>query len=194
MIILAIGLAIFLGAHSLRMLAPKWRLARIAALGEMRWKLAISVVSLASFALLVWGYGMARADYGDLWPVPSLLKHLVGALVMPAFILLVAAYLPGTRIKARLGHPMLVATKLWALAHLLANSAPADLVLFGSLLFWATTDLISARRRDRAAGVTYAAGSLSRDILAVAIGLALWAGFARYGHVYLIGVTPYPPI
>jgi uncharacterized membrane protein len=190
-IFLVLGLVLFLGLHSLRMLTPRWRAARIASLGEQRWKLIMSLLSLASFALLVWGYGAARGDQAELWVAPLGVRHLTGLPVLVGFIFLVAAYLPGTRIKARLGHPMLASTALWALGHLLSNARPADLLLFGGIALWAIADFFSARRRDRVSGAVYPAGSAMRDLLAVVIGTAAWAAFAFGAHLWLIGVRPF---
>src|SRR5690606_26415442 len=108
-----------------------------------------------------------------------------------AFILLAATYVPGTRIKARVGHPMLLGVKFWALAHLLANGALADLLLFGSFLIWAVVLFVALRRHDRLAGVTYPAQGVSRDVIAIAVGLVGFVVFALLLHQPLIGVRPF---
>lgn len=189
MTILLLGPLVFLGAHSVRILADGWRSRQIASLGENRWKGLYSLVSLAGLALLVWGYGMTRAA-PELWNPPLWTRHLAALLTPPAFVLLVATYVPGSRIKAAIGHPMLAGAKLWALAHLLANGRPGDVALFGAFLAWAVLAFIAARRRDRAAGVKYAPGSVSGDARVLGIDAAAWALFAFYGHVWLIGVQP----
>ena len=188
---LVLGLAIFLGVHSVRIYAGDWRDAQVARLGEMRWKGVYSLLSLAGFALIVWGYGMARADAPILWPTPPWTRHLAALLTLPAFVLLVAAYLPGSHIKAKIGHPMVAGVKIWALAHLLANGSVADATLFGAFLIWAVVDFVSSRRRDRIAGRTYPVCCWTRDATVVAIGLLAWALFAFYGHAWLIGVRPF---
>ena len=190
MLLLIVGLILFLGAHSLRILAEPWRNRQRERVGAVRWKGVIAVLSLAGFVLLVWGFGMARAEPVVLWVPPQWTRHLAALLMLPSFVLLVAAYLPGTRIKAAVGHPMILATKTWAVAHLLANGTLDDLVLFGSFLAWSVLAYISARRRDRAAGTTYPAQGAVRDIAALLIGAAAWAWFAHFGHYWLIGVRP----
>jgi len=190
MLLLIVGLILFLGAHSLRIFAEPWRNRQRERLGAMRWKGVIAVLSLAGFALLVWGFGMARTQPVVLWSPPQWTRHLAALLMLPSFILLVAAYLPGTRMKAAFGHPMILATKTWAVAHLLANGTLNDLVLFGSFLAWSVLAYISARRRDRATGTTYPARGAIRDVGAVLIGAAAWAWFAHFGHYWLIGVRP----
>lgn len=191
MSLLILGLILFLGAHSVRIVADDFRARQIARRGEMPWKAAIAVVSLAGFVLIVYGYGAARLDPVYLWQPPVWTRHLAALLTIPAFILLAAAYVPGTRIKAAVGHPMVAGVKVWAFSHLIANGTLADLLLFGSFLAWAVVDYVAARRRDRRAGTRYPAGPVTRDIAAVAIGLAAWAAFAIWLHAPLIGVRPF---
>ncbi|MEO8508418.1 MAG: NnrU family protein [Betaproteobacteria bacterium] len=191
MIALVAGLLLFLGAHSVRIVADDWRSARIASIGEMKWKGLYSLVALAGFALIVWGYGQARLDPLVVWSPPLWTRHAASLLVLPAFVLIAAGNMRGTRIKASLGHPMVLGTKLWAFGHLLANGMLADVVLFGSFLAWAIVDYVSARRRDRAAGTVYPAGTLARDALAVTIGVVAWVIFGFWLHGPLIGVRPF---
>lgn len=188
---LILGLVIFLGTHSVRIFADGWRSARIAAMGLNAWKGAYTIASLIGFALIVWGYGAARADPVVLYSPPLWTRHLAALLTVPAFILLAAAYVPGTRIKRAVGHPMVAGVKTWAFAHLIANGTLADVVLFGAFLAWSIVDYVSARRRDRAAGVVYVVGPITRDVTAVVVGLVAWAVFALWLHGPLIGVRPF---
>jgi uncharacterized membrane protein len=188
---LLLGLVIFLGTHSVRVFADGWRSARIAAMGLNAWKGVYTVVSLIGFALIVWGYGAARADPVVLYTPPVWTRHLASLLTVPAFILLAAAYVPGTRIKRAVGHPMVAGVKAWAFAHLIANGTLADVALFGGFLAWSIVDYLSARRRDRAAGVVYDVGPITRDATAVVVGVVAWAVFALWLHGPLIGVRPF---
>jgi len=188
---LILGLVIFLGTHSVRIFADGWRSARIAAMGLNGWKGAYTIASLVGFALIVWGYGAARADPVVLYSPPLWTRHLAALLTVPAFVLLAAAYVPGTRIKRAVGHPMVAGVKVWAFAHLIANGTLADVVLFGAFLVWSIVDYLSARRRDRAAGVVYVVGPVTRDVTAVVVGLVAWAVFALWLHGPLIGVRPF---
>jgi uncharacterized membrane protein len=190
-IVLLLGLVLFLGPHSIRVVADDWRSRQLARLGERGWKGAYSLVSVAGFVLIVFGYGMARRDPVVLWqPVPGA-AHIAGLLTLVAFVLVVAAYVPRNRIKARLGHPMLAGTKLWAFAHLLANGTLADLLLFGAFLAWSVTAFLGARRRDRVAGIVYPAGTTRNDAVTLVIGIAAWAIFAGWLHGWWIGVRPF---
>jgi uncharacterized membrane protein len=191
MTILILGLLIFLGAHSVRIFADGWRTRQLARLGEGKWKGLYSVVSAVGLVLIVWGYGLARAEPTVLWMPPLWTRHVAALLTVPAFILIVAAYVPGNRIKAGLGHPMVAGVKVWAFAHLLANGTLAGVILFGAFLAWAVADFASARRRDRRAGTVYPAGTIARDAVAVIVGLVAWAAFAFYLHGWLIGVRPF---
>jgi uncharacterized membrane protein len=105
--------------------------------------------------------------------------------------LLIAAYIPANHLKARLGHPMLLGTKFWALAHLLANGRLGDVLLFGSFLLWAALAFSASRKRDRREGKQYPAGKLGNTLAVVLVGSAAWTGFAFYGHAWLIGVRPF---
>ncbi|MBK9359727.1 MAG: NnrU family protein [Rubrivivax sp.] len=188
---LILGLLIFLGAHSVRIVAEPWRARTIARIGEGAWKGGYSVLSAVGLALIVWGYGAARQDPVALWAPLTWARHLGGLLTLVAFVLLAAAYVPGNGIKARLHHPMVLGVKVWALAHLLANHTLADLLLFGGFLLWAVLDFRAARRRDVANGTRYPAGSLAGTGIAVVAGMAAWAFFAFWAHAAWFGVRPF---
>lgn len=188
--LLILGLALFLGVHSIRLFADGWRTRQVERIGLQAWKGLYSVASLAGFVLLVVGFGAARQAPVVLWMPPTWLKHVAMLLTVPVFVLVAAAYVPGTRIKKTVGHPMVAGVKSWAFAHLLANGALHDVVLFGAFLAWAIVDYIASRRRDRAEGRVYVTGPASRDALAVTVGIGAWAVFAFWLHGVLIGVRP----
>lgn len=181
----------FLGVHSVRIVADPWRARTVARVGEGPWKIAYSLVALAGLVLIVWGYGQARMAPVVIWTPPVWTRHVAALLVLPAFILIAAGNMRGTRIKARLGHPMVLGTKLWAFAHLIANGMLADVLLFGSFLAWAIVDYASARRRDRAAGTVYRPGSARGDVLAIVAGTVAWYVFGFWLYGPLIGVRPF---
>jgi uncharacterized membrane protein len=191
MIILILGLLIFLGAHSVRIFADDWRTAQIGRLGLTVWKGWFGLVSIAGFTLIAIGFGQARLEPIVLWVPPIGLRHLAGLLILIAFVLMAAAYVPGTRIKAKIGHPMVTGVKAWAFAHLLVNGNLADVLLFGSFLAWAALDYRSARSRDRLAGTLYPDGTLNQDLIAVGIGVLTWAVFAFWLHGWLFNVRPF---
>src|SRR6266571_2870113 len=157
--VLIAGLVIFLGVHSLRIVAEGWRQQQIARLGEGPWKGLYSLASGLGLALVVWGFALARQHPVLLWAPPSWTRHVTALLMVFSFVLVVAAYVPRNALKARLGHPMLLGVKTWAFAHLIANGTLADVLLFGGFLVWAVLCFRSARARDRAAGTVYPAGT-----------------------------------
>ena len=191
MALLVLGLILFLGVHSVRIFADPWRTRTITARGEKFYKGLYTLVSLAGFALIVWGYGLARHNPVVLWNPPRGMNHLAALLMLFSFVLLVAAYVPRNAIKAKLHHPMILGVKVWALAHLLANGMLADVVLFGAFLVWAVFDFRAARQRDRAGNVQYAAGTAKGTTIAVVVGLVAYAVFAVWLHGPLIGVRPF---
>jgi len=191
MTVLIAGLLLFLGIHSVRIFAEGWRTRQLARLGEGRWKGLYSLVSALGLGLIVWGVGLSRAEPVMVWVPGAAMRHVAALLTLPAFILLVAAYVPGNRIKRAVGQPMAAGVSLWALAHLLSNGRLSDLLLFGGFLGWSVLSFSAAQGRDRAVGVQRAGGSITRDALTITIGVVAWAGFAAYLHAWMIGVRPF---
>jgi uncharacterized membrane protein len=191
MAILIVGLVIFLGLHSVRIFADDWRTTMRAKLGANAWKGLYSVVSLAGFGLIIWGYSIARQQPVVVWSPPRAMAHVAAPLLVIAFILLAAAYVPRNGIKARTHHPMTLAVKIWALAHLLANGTLHDIILFGSFLLWSVLLFRAARQRDRAAGTASPAGTMAGTAATVLAGFAASVLFAHWLHLWLIGVSPF---
>ena len=190
MTFLVLGLILFLGMHSVRIFADGWRTAQIARRGAGAWKGLYTVVSLIGFGLILWGYGQARLQPVVLWTPQLWARHLAALLMLFSFILLVAAYVPKNGIKSWVHHPMVLSVKVWAFAHLLANHTLADLLLFGSFLVWAVLDFRSARERDRAANTVYPHGTVAGTLIAVVVGVVVWALFSFWAHAWLFGVSP----
>ncbi len=187
---LVLGLVMFLGIHSISIFAPGWRDAMITRLGALNWKRLYSVASLLAFVLLVHGCNVARQEPVVLYYPPTWTRHLAMLLMLPVFPLLLAAYLPG-RIKAAVKHPMLTATKAWAVAHLLANGMLADVLLFGGFLVWAVLDRISVGKRP-VREVPGAPPGKFNDVIAVVGGLLIYGLFVGWAHRHLIGVPLIP--
>ncbi len=190
MTLLVVGMLLLLGAHSVSIVAPRWRDATAARLGEKSWKLIVALVSAAGLLLLILGYSAARQAPVVLYVPPAWMRHLALVLMLPAFPLLIATYLPG-RISRAAKHPMLLAVKLWATAHLLANGMLSDVVLFGGLLAWAVADRISLKRRP-ARPVPGAPAAPANDLIAVALGLMIYVATVLALHEALFGVSPLP--
>ncbi len=189
---LVAGLLLFLGVHSIAIAAPAWRNEMAARLGDASWKAVYALASVVGFVMLVHGYGMARADPVVLYTTPAWMRHVAALLMLPVFPLLFAVYLPG-RIKAAVKHPMLAATKAWALSHLLVNGNLADVLLFGGFLAWAVADRIAVGKRAASQPSVAATRSLRNDALAVVGGLVVYVLVVAWAHQRFIGVPPLLP-
>jgi uncharacterized membrane protein len=185
--VMVLGLALFLGVHTL----PAQRELRarvIASTGEGAYKAGYALVSVLGIALIAWGFAHYRATgWIDVWYPPKALKHVTTALMLPAVILVVAAFLRG-RIYTTLKHPMLAGVKLWAAAHLLANGDLGSIILFGSFLGWAVFDRISLKRRTDIGGPPIPVGGWGNDVIAVAVGIVVYLALAFAFHPVVIGV------
>lgn len=180
------GLVLFLGMHSVSIAAPEWRNRVVERIGIAPWQGAYAVISLIGLILIVRGYGDLRNQTVILYQLPRWVHAITTVLMVPVFPLLLAAYLPGA-IRSAVRHPMLVAVKLWAFAHLLANGSVADVILFGSLLTWAVADRISLKRRPPKENPSLPPGPWN-DVIVVVGGLVLYALMLNGGHQLLIGM------
>jgi uncharacterized membrane protein len=197
---LILGLVLFLGAHSIRILADPWRTRTMAAWGEKPFKGVIAALSLLGFYGLIVGYAEVRLQPVVIWQSPIATRHISVLLMLIASILLVAAHIPANHFKARLGHPMVLSVKVWALAHLLSNGNLADIILFGSFLTWSVLNFKSARARDRASAEMHVLASdetaqasapkISATLTAVVLGAGLWALITLVLHAQVVGVSP----
>ena len=197
---LILGLVLFLGAHSTRIFADGWRTQTMEAWGEKPFKGVIALVSLVGLYGLIVGYAQVRMEPVVIWQPPIATRHISLLLMLFASILLVAAYIPANHFKVRLGHPMVLSVKVWALAHLLANGNLADLVLFGTFLAWSVLNFKSARARDRAKAESQALvldesvqptlPKTSATLIAIVVGAGLWALITFVLHAKVVGVSP----
>ena len=188
--LMIVGLALFIGAHVFVTLRGQ-RAAAIARLGEWPYKGLLSLVSLVGIVLI--GYGFARyraAGYIDVWSPPPWTRHVTVALVWPAAICVVAAYIPGN-ISRVLKHPMLVGVKLWAVAHLIANGDLGSIILFGAILAWAVFDRITLKRRSDPGALPIPNGGLRNDLIAIVVGTLLYLALGFWFHPYVIGVPAF---
>lgn len=191
MIYFVLGLILFLGVHTLRIVADGWRTRSIARIGILPWKGVYALASIAGFALLAWGYGESRYASAVLYNPPPFTRHIAGLLMLISLVLVAAAYVPRNHIKAALGHPMYAGIKVWAFAHLISNGRLVDVFLFGAFLIWAIMGFVVSRKRDRAAATVYPAGDELRTVLTVIAGVGAWAALVSGLHLWLIGVAPF---
>jgi len=179
------GIVLFFGAHIIPVMQDL-RTKISGATGTVLYQALFALVSLAGLVLIARGY--SAADHVHLWTPPDWSRHVTFLLMLPVFPLLIAAYLPG-KLRKVIPHPMLLAVKIWALAHLISNGDLASLLLFGAFLVYGVVDLISIKRRQRAKAVVPRTGPVRNDIIAVIVGLGLYVGMMLWGHAALIGVA-----
>ncbi len=188
LLVMVVGLVLFLGAHVFTTRRAA-RAQAVAAMGEGTYKMLYSLVALAGLVLIVWGFAHYRSDgeWIQVWTPPKAMKHLNIALMLPAVILVVAAYIRGN-IYARLKHPMLAGVKLWAFGHLLANGDLGGIILFGSILAWAVFDRISLKRRTDAGAPPIPVGGIGNDVIAVVVGIIAYLALAFAFHPVVLGI------
>jgi uncharacterized membrane protein len=185
--VMIVGLVLFFGVHTLTT-QRELRARLIASLGEGTYKVGYALVSHVGLALIVWGFADYRATgWIDIWHPPKVLKHIAVALMLPAVILVAAAYIRG-RIYSAIKHPMLSGVKLWAAAHLVANGDLGGIILFGSFLGWAVFDRISLKRRVDAGAPPIPIGGPVNDLIAIAVGIVAYLALAFAFHPVVIGV------
>jgi len=188
LLVMILGLVLFLGVHVLTT-RRGLRARLVASWGEGGYKAGYSLVALLGLVLIVWGFADYRATgWIDVWDPPKWIKHVTVALMLPAVILVVAAYIRG-RIYTAVKHPMLAGVKLWAAAHLLANGDLGSIILFGSFLGWAVFDRISLKHRADAGAPPIPVGGLGNDLIAVAVGIVAYLALAFVFHPVVIGVA-----
>ena len=183
---LILGLVVFFGVHSISLLALNWRNRIAERLGRRAWQGIYSIAALVGFYLLVAGYRAARVSDAVLYTSPGWFRYVAALLMLPAFTLALASVLPG-RIKIRAQHPLLLATMLWGVAHLLTNGGAADLLLFGTFLAWSVAVRISLDRRPARPALALP-GSTANDAIALIGGIALYVAFLFSLHARWIGV------
>lgn len=192
MLMFLAGLVIFYGVHvfsAIRSRAPGKDLRTRMGYGPFMG--LYSVLSLIGFILIIYGYGATRG-LGLLYNPPTWLAHINLVLTIPALILLVASQLPAGYIKKASKHPMLLAVKLWALGHLLANGEINSVILFGSFLAYAVFDRIMVKRRgDNGPGPETTLNPMM-DVISVGAGAIVWAAIALWLHPTLFGVVAIP--
>ncbi len=187
-----LGLVILLGAHVFVTMRDR-RAALVATLGEWPYRGLFSLVSIVGLVLIGYGFASYRAaGLITVWSPPGWTRHIVEALMWPASILVVAAYVPGN-IKRRLKHPLLVAVKIWAFAHLCANGDLGGMILFGSVLAWAVYDRITLKRRSDAGAPPIPVGGAINDLIAIIVGTIVYFALGFVFHPVVIGVPAFQP-
>jgi uncharacterized membrane protein len=185
-----LGLVVFLGPHVFVSMRGR-RAALISGIGRGPYLGLFTLVAVVGLVLIGYGFARYRAEgFIPLWYPPAWTRHIVEALMWPASIAVVAAYIPGN-IKRVLKHPMLVGVKVWAFAHLCANGDLGGIILFGSVLAWAVYDRISLKRRDDPGAPPIPVGGWRNDLIAVVVGTILYLALGFVFHPIVIGVPAF---
>jgi uncharacterized membrane protein len=186
MLILLMGIVVFLGVHSLTTFRET-RESLIKRFGQGPFKGLYSLIAVAGFVLIVWGFSRYRAEgLITVWTPPTWTRHLTMGLMWFAFVALACMNPAPGRIRGWLRHPMLVAIKIWALAHLLANGDAGGMLLFGSFLAWAVFDRIAVKNRGDM-GARPIASFTRADAMALGVGTLAYVAMI-FLHPILIGV------
>jgi len=192
LVIMIVGLAAFIAPHVL-VTRRELRAALIARVGEGPYKALFAVISIIGLILIGWGFARYRATgWVDVWYPPAWTRHITVALMWPATIFVVAAYIAGN-IKRRLKHPMLVGLKTWALAHLISNGDLGSIVLFGAILAWAVFDRVSLKSRTDPGGPKIPVGGWGNDVAAIGVGTLVYLALGFVFHPLVIGVPAFGP-
>jgi len=187
-----LGLVIFLGAHVFVTMRNE-RAVLVAKVGEWPYRGLFSLVSILGIVLIGYGFASYRASgFIAIWSPPAWTRHVVEALMWPASIMIVAAYIPGN-IKRALKHPMLAGVKTWAVAHLCANGDLGGMILFGSVLAWAVYDRITLKHRSDPGAPPIPVGGGKNDIVAVVVGTIVYLALGFVFHPIVIGVPAFGP-
>lgn len=187
MTLLAIGLIVFIGIHSLPMF-PVLRQTLVARFQLKGYKLLFTAVAVLGLVLII--IGKAKANFVHVYMPPSWGRHPAMLLMLFAFILLPAAHMPGN-IKRFTRHPMLWGVVLWSVAHLLANGDQASLLLFGGLGLYSLVDMVSANRRG--ARLQAERVPARKDAMVVMAGVLSYFIFLVL-HPYLFGPVLIPAL
>lgn len=191
MAILILGIILFIGTHSIRIVAPGLRAAMVEKVGLQGWRGPYSLASILSLIILIWGY--ATAPVVNVWFPPVWTAHIAVTLMLVSMVCFVASSMPAGNIATKTKHPMVLGVKIWAAAHLLANGDLASILLFGAFLAWGVVMRISLKRRERAGeAVLRPFVSARNDLQAIVVGVVIWLVFLLKLHEWLIGVAPIP--
>ena len=182
MSLLILGMVIFWCVHliptfvGLRQRLVAWR-------GETVYLICYSLAAALGLTLII--AGKATAAYVPIWDLPKWANHLTLTAMLPAVILLAAAYIPNN-LKRFVRHPFLWGITLWALSHLVVNGDLGSLILFGGFAAFAVFDMFSANRR----GAQKSAKKLplTWDFFLIAAGVIAYSAIL-FLHPHLFGVS-----
>jgi uncharacterized membrane protein len=181
------GLAVFFATHFYSAFRSRGEDSLAHRMGRGPYMGLYSLLSLASFAAMVWGYAYLK-PWRDVWTPPDWTRWISIVIMIPAMVLIVAAYTPTGYIKKAVRHPMITAVGLWALAHVISNGDLASVILFGAFLIYAVVDRVAVTERGDVGAANVQHPNIFGDLLAVGLGLSLYAILAFYAHYIIFSV------
>lgn len=183
MTLLVLGVVLFAGVHFIPSLAPSLKDKWLAGMGEGGYKGIFSLLLMGSFALMIFGWRSAQADF--VYAPPANLRIFALALLALAFVLM-AVSSRKSRLRLIVRHPQLTGVALWGISHLLLNGDNRSVVLFGGLTVWAVVEIFAINRREgvwiKEEAPPWGSELVSLLIAAVTIGVIV------YIHPWLSGV------
>lgn len=181
--LLIFGLLLFAGVHLCTSLRLPPRAALRQRIGAGPYMGLVSVLLITATVLIAKGWqGMSATP---LYQPPYALRHLTMLLMPLAIILFIAPYF-ASDLRRLVRHPQLTGVKTWALAHLLVNGEPRNLLLFGALLAWAVASVVIINRRDGAWTKPDPTGA-GKTALHAAVGLVVTGGL-MFAHPWMTGM------
>ncbi len=180
MTLLVIGNILWVIAHSFRRVLPNLR----NSLGNIG-KGAVAISLIIALVLIVIGY--RSAEYVAVWTPPNFLVYVNNILMVTAIFVFALGHTRG-HLRGRLRHPMLASVKIWAVAHLLVNGDLASLILFGSMLAWASLAVMLINRSETR--IAPKPGTAKRDIVLVFMVVFIFLLISAF-H-WFFGVWPFP--
>lgn len=187
MTLLLLGIVSFAVLHFIPYWGQKVRAGAVGIIGAVPYKGLFALASLGSFVMMVRGW--KSAEVLPVYDAPAWGMHVTPLFVLAGFILFVASGAP-TNIRRMIRHPQLMGVALWGLGHLLSNGENRSLLLFAGMAIFSFVAMIGSNQRD-GEWIKIEKVGLSRDIVTVAIAVALYAAFF-YFHGWIIGVPVMP--
>ena len=185
MMLLIAGILIFFSIHLIPIFSIKERL--IERWGEMPYMGLFSLVAGLGLGLII--YGKATALFIAFWQPMTGSQWVPIVLMLPAFILISWAYVPG-HLKNTLKHPMLMGVTLFSISHLSVNGDLASLLLFGSFLFYSLMTMARLLKKSNSTDVKLNRVAFKMnvwDVIAMVAGILIYA-LAFFYHVKITGV------
>ncbi len=182
MLYMLVGIILFVGTHLITSMRTL-RAGIIGTVGEWPYKGIYALLSLGGVVLMV--MALDKVNFTLLYIPPSYAKTIAPIFMLPAFILLTAAFLP-SNIKRFTRHPMLWAFTLWATAHLINNGDLASFMFFGTFGAYSVFGMISQNARGAEKSTNKV--SVVKDVIVIVIGVAVYMGLV-FSHRWLFGVS-----